>query len=1323
MNAARKPMNLSEFDPFRGPVLESRIPVTESQREIWLAAQMQAEANLAFNEGTTVTYEGDLDVEALRSSLEELTERHEVLRAWVSPDGKWLGIPEPKALQLTCTDISDSPAALAAFERDVMSVPFELETGPLVRFQLLRVHARKHYLLITAHHIIIDGWSLSVLLRELAALYTSRVLGRPASLPDAPHYGDYVDAEARFLASAEGAVHTQYWLDQLKDSPLPVELPRDKVPPVQRTYAASGLNRKIAADLVGRVKAMGVGHGASLVATTLASFSALLHRLTGNTDLVIGLFAAGQSFHEKRGLVGHCVNMLPLRIKPESEQSFATLLRQTSGVVLDAFDHQGTTFGSLLPKLQFQRDERRPPLVSIIFNVDIRDDDITHHGVDARYHTMIRQAETFEWFINLVDDGKELLIECTYNEDLFSESMVDALLDNFESLLRAACENPSQSLAQLGVISPATFEHLIRDFNATEQTFPAGCIHEVIGERAAQWADRVAVKAGNRKATYANLEQRANAVASTLVQRGIGLGDKVAVCLQREIDLPAALLGILKTGAAYLPLDLQFPPERLTYMLEDSGAALVLGEKAIADQLPSSNLPVLLLEDVSNDAPLVQRHVPTDAAAYIIYTSGSTGKPKGVVVTHGNVVNFLNSMAREPGLTSADTLLAVTTISFDIAGLELYLPLYVGGCVAIVDRETAGDGDRLMAALRLHQATVMQATPATWRLLIAAGWKGSPKFRGFCGGEPLPVDLAGPLLTRVGELWNLYGPTETTIWSTTFRVVDTQQPILIGKPIDNTQCYVLDPQLRPQPLGVSGELWIAGTGVARGYHARPELDAERFVADPFATAAGARMYRTGDLARWLPDGQLECLGRIDFQVKLRGYRIELGEIEAQLALQPSVAEAVCVVRERVPGDAHLIAYLIAQPGAVIAASDLRAALRDRLPAYMIPQHMVTLEALPRLPNGKLNRKALPNPFADGTITAATVVKFPPRGRAEEAVAAMWREVLGTHEINRDDRFLELGGHSLLAVRVAGRLQQEFGVRPPLRTVMMETLASLAAHVSGETAEPDAIDSVHQPASGRPQVDAFYFGSEKRPLFGLLTPAAAPAKSTAVLICQTWGMEYMRSYSAAKMLGERLARQGFTSMRFDYACTGDSAGYSNEARIGEWLENIHSAANELRTRSGCTQLCIIGLRLGALLAASAVNAGLPADHIVLWDAPSNGLDWFQDLQRLNKESHAKWNSIRSPGAKLQPPCSTELLGMPFSREFQQDLTVLPAAQISKSNAEVLIALSKDSPLVEVPGKTLRLPDPGFWSRVSWLTTPWNPAASINVIIEELRTRLK
>lgn len=1319
MNAARRPIEAAEFDPLRGPAIESRIRVTESQREIWLAAQMQPEANLAFNEGTTVTYEGELNVEALRGALQDLTERHEVLRAWVSPDGKWLGISEPRPLELAIRTIEDRPEVLTRIEREVMSVPFELERGPLIRFELLRVSPSKHYLLITAHHIIIDGWSLSVLLRELAILYSSRVVGKDAALPEAPHYGDYVDLEARFLASAEGAVHTQYWLDQLKDSPLPVELPRDKVPPVQRTYAASGLNRKIAADLVSRIKAVGVEHGASLVATTLASFSALLHRLTGNTDVVIGLFAAGQSFHEQRGLVGHCVNMLPLRIKPEGEQSFSTLLKQTGKVVLDAFDHQGTTFGSLLPKLQFQRDERRPPLVSIIFNVDIRDDDMTHHGLQARYHTMIRQAETFEWFINLVDDGKELLIECTYIKDLFSESMVDALLDNFESLLRSATDDPSQALGRLNLISDKTFDRLIREFNATDTQFPAACIHEVIRERAMQWSDRVAVKAGSRQMTFAQLDARANAIAACLISRGVQLGDKVAVCLQRDLDLPAALLGILKSGAAYLPLDLQFPPDRLAYMLEDSGAALVLGEKEIADQLPQSNLPVLLLEDVPASAEPVQRTFGTDTAAYIIYTSGSTGKPKGVVLTHGNVVNFLNSMAREPGLTAADTLLAVTTISFDIAGLELYLPLYVGGCVAIVDRETASDGDKLMAALSQHQATVMQATPATWRLLIAAGWKGSSQFRAFCGGEPLPVDLAGPLLARVGQLWNLYGPTETTIWSTAFRVVDLEQPILIGKPIDNTQCYVLDPQLRPQPLGVSGELWIAGTGVARGYHERPELNAERFVADPFAKQAGARMYRTGDLARWLPDGQLECLGRIDFQVKLRGYRIELGEIEAQLALQPSVAEAVCVVRERVPGDAHLIAYLIAQPGATVVAADLKAALRDRLPAYMIPQHMVTLESLPRLPNGKLNRKALPNPFADGTITAATVVKFPPRGRAEETVAAMWREVLGTHEINRDDRFLELGGHSLLAVRVAGRLHQEFGVRPPLRTVMMETLASLAAHVSGEVAEEDPQTSAQTAAATRP-IEAFHFGSEQRPLFGVLTPAAGEAKSTAVLICQTWGMEYMRSYSAAKMLGDRLARQGFASMRFDYACTGDSAGYSNEARTGEWLDNVRAAARELRERTGATQIGLVGLRLGALLAAEAVNSGLDASWVVLWDAPPSGATWLQELQRLNGESHAKWNSIRSSGAKLQPPCPNELLGMPFSNEFRQDLESLPAPRIADGRTRVIYAFSKDSPDFAGVIAPLRLPDPGFWSRVSWLTTPWNPAASINAIVEQLRS---
>ena len=1084
-----KPLAPATHNPFAGPTLSARLPLTEAQREVWLAAQIDPGANLAYNEAGTLTFIGALDVPALLASLQTLVDRHEVLRAGFSPNGQWLTVRESMQLEVPVIDISADPVGLLAqYEHAAANQPFELVDSPLLRYQLLRAGPELHHLLRVAHHAIVDGWSCWVLSNELGQLYSAAVEGRDAALPPATRYGDYAQIEQDFVASAEGRSHLDYWLKTLDTPPNQLSLPHDLPRPSERTYEAGRVDVPIDPALVGRLRKLGAAHGASLVATTLAAFSTLLHRLSGAEDLIVGLAAAGQSFHNQSHLVGHAVNLLPLRLKPRGDMPFTALMAATRATVLDAFDHQGASFGTIVPELKFERDPARPPLVPIMFNIDVRSGDVVFSGLQTSYRTLERPAEIFELFVNMVDDGKSLLLECAYNRNLFTADAIRARMAEYGQLLAAVCDAPETRLADLPLLTPDE-QQQIDALNATAQPLPTAMLSALIAVQVARTPAAIAVRFGEATQSYAELEAHSNGIAAALAAAGAGAGCFVGVCLERSIDLPAALLAVLKTGAAYLPLDPEFPPERLAYYLEDAAAALVLCDAGSATKLVGNKATLLQLEELTGDTGFASVTPEPDAPAYIIYTSGSTGQPKGVVVPHKALANFLLGMQQQPGMNATDVLAAVTTLSFDIAGLELWLPLVSGASVAILDRDTAMDGEQLKSALVRHGITIMQATPATWRLLLTAGWAGDPaSFTACSGGEPLPRELAEQLLPRVKALWNLYGPTETTVWSTAHRITDASQPILIGQPIANTQCHVLDAALTAVPPGVTGTLWIGGAGLATGYHARPELTAERFVEH----SAFGRLYNTGDLARLTPQG-LECLGRIDFQVKLRGYRIELGEIEYALSRHAAVAESAVLVRERGPGDARLVAYVALKPGTESNASELRNAVRGFLPAYMLPQEFMMLPALPRLPNGKLDRKALPDPFS---AIAKRPAREPPLGAIEEMLAGLWAEVLGLRDlasISREDRFFDLGGHSLLAVRLAGRLAEKTGQRPGLRKLMMDPLLVIAAALAPAGAvPPPAITKPIEAATAPVEQGARHL---PRPSSVLLSDIAIPARQS------------------------------------------------------------------------------------------------------------------------------------------------------------------------------------------------------------------------------------
>ncbi len=1053
-----------DYDPFAEVALARVVPTTEPQREIWLAAKLEPEASLAYNESVSLRLSGELDVAALKAALQQLTDRHEALRASLSADGEELHIAATLELPCPVRDLT----SLGETERDseiattlhrVVVTPFDLEHGPLVRAELLRLAAQEHLLVFTAHHIVCDGWSFGVIVRDLAALYAQRI-GRGGDLASPDPFTDFALGEAARADTDAGHEAEQYWLQRFSGAVPSLDLPVDHPRPRRRSFTSKREDRTLDAALIAEIKRMGARRGASFYATLLAAFGVLLQRLSGQDDVVIGIPCAGQAAGGHDGLVGHCVNVLPLRATIDPQATFGSVLEQVRGDLLDAFEHQQYTLGSLLARLALPRDPSRLPLVSVLFNLDqvLDEKTVSFPGLRFDFAANPRAFENFELFVNAVQTDGGLRLECQYNSDLYGGDTIRDWLGAYETLLRNAAAEPETTTQALGLLSPSA-QRKLESLQPSPTPYPVQQLaHEYFEAQVDQSPSRPAVRHGATQLSYADLEARANRLAHCLRTRGVGRGALVGLMIARSTDMLAAVLAVLKSGAGYVPLDPCFPADRLAFMAEDAAlAALIVDDAAPAAFAFPSTRVLSLTRDADEIAAAAATRLPRDEAAatpdsvaYLIFTSGSTGRPKGVRVPHRATSNFLTSMQRVPGICADDRLVAVTTLSFDIAFMEMLLPLSAGAEVVIADHDDVRDGAALRKLVEASQATMMQATPAGWRILVESGWAGHAGFRAVSGGEPLPVDLAEALLQRCGEVWNGYGPTETTVYSTYWRVAEPRAGIFIGRPIANTTVYILDELRAPCPLGVPGEIYIGGAGVTLGYLNRPELDAERFLPDIFAGQPDARMYRTGDRGRWLANGMLEHLGRLDFQVKVRGYRIELGEIEAVLADVPEVARAVVIAREDRPGDVRLVAYVVAREGATLDEEVLRTQLKQRLPEYMLPQHLMQLAAIPLLPNGKIDRKVLPAPLVQSM--AANTVRLAPRNDDERRVAAAMEAVLALPELDVRDDFFALGGHSLLAAQLTARLNREFGITLSFRTLFdAPTIAELAAAIGKQVA--------------------------------------------------------------------------------------------------------------------------------------------------------------------------------------------------------------------------------------------------------------------------------
>jgi amino acid adenylation domain-containing protein len=1034
------------FNPFAGGELLRVAPTTPPQQEILAAAKMSDEANTAFNEAIALHIDGPLDRDLLERCFNTLIERHEILRTTFSPAGDEMCLHEPGNVSFEYEDLRNHEEQqkqhiVQNLLKNIAISPMNLEEGPLFFVWLKEMEESVYELIIATHHLVCDGWSFGILLEELVKLYNS---GADTTLLAAPSsFYDYAEEQS---ATSVKNIDTDFWLDSLKKLPPTLDLPLDNNRPATRSFTAARLDYKLSKEIVHRLPKAASALKSSIVNYVLAAYFSLLYRLTGNEDIVVGLPLAGQVAFNQLNLFGHLVQLIPIRLQFNEKTTFAELVGMVKNEVIKASEHPNFTFGELLKN--FTVDRSRVPIISTIFNIDQPSPPLQLGNASATVRSIPRAAESFEIFLNILPSSDELLIEATYSQSLFSGDTISAWLTALEEILRNGLQNHHITLDALQLASnpPAIIENL----NQTERESIYNDVVSALRAQVQKNPTAVAVISNNTPLTYAELDRSSSQLAQHLYNNGIGEGSIVGICCQRSDNLLRSTLAVLKLGAAYLPLDPEFPEERLVYMLEDSRAVAVIEDDQAPEGVKNAEAfhinPENLhgTDSLSIDLPDL---IPnSNRLAYTIYTSGSTGKPKGVDIPNSAMINFLESMAETPGLTSKDRLLAVTTLSFDISVLELFLPLLVGGTVIIADSEDCRNGEKLASLIEQHQITVIQATPSTWRMLLASRWEKSPSmtqapFKALCGGEPLPQSLISELLPNVSELWNMYGPTETTVWSTCKKIDSSDPFIAIGRPIANTQIYILDSNLHPSPLSVPGELCIGGKGVALGYRNRPELTADRFVEHPDF----GRIYRTGDLAKVHPSGEIQHLGRMDDQVKLRGYRIELGEIETALASCDGIKQAAVYLWSLSDEDIRIVACCVPKEGSPFEAIKIRKQLRSTLPNYMVPQYFLNIDALPLTPNGKIDRRSLPRPeIGEQSILSKRKLT----NDTEKRIAGIWSDLLKiSGAIGRDDNFFEIGGHSLLALEAVRRIEIATGVRLEIRQIITEGLSALAERIT------------------------------------------------------------------------------------------------------------------------------------------------------------------------------------------------------------------------------------------------------------------------------------
>lgn len=1027
------------------------MPLSFTQERLWYLSQVESNPAV-FNLPLCLEIIGALDVPLMQRCLDDLAQRHEVMRTTVVVrDGiGYQRISSLGGLRLNVLDLRDfdptiaRAEALKALDR-AASEPFDLTARPAFRATLVRYSEEGFFFLLVIHHMFVDGYSQNILLDELIRSYEAAESGAPSPLkPVDLQFADYAAWQRQWLNGSALDEQLLFWRERLEGAPHVLELPTDFPRPPVRGSKGSKEPFRVPRSASQRLLTIANEEGATPFMAMLALVNILLHRYSGQDDILIGAPVANRARRESENVVGYVANTLVLRTDCSSSPSFRELLQRVREMCVGAFRHQDMPFQKIVEALRPARDLSRTPIYQVFLTYDEVFVQPTRMGRLKLERVIVGSTvarQDISIFLRRVGDDIHGSLE--YSVDLFKRETILRLLESLSIIAESASLQPDVPIGQLDVMT-AEDQQLLAALNRTELPLPPVLVQDLVEAQAIRTPHAVAVRDDSGTLTYTEVMRQAEKLAWRLRQRGVQPNNLVGVCVERSARMVVALLGILKAGAAYVPLDPDFPANRLAFMMEDAQLDVIVCETSTAQRVSAPTRVLVSLDDTTDTTPSsrIDSSSTPDSRAYVIYTSGSTGRPKGVELLHRNVVNCLTAFARRPGISGDAVLVAVTTLSFDIAVLELFLPLIVGGTVVVASRDVATDGVRLAQLVKDSRATMMQGTPATWRLLLDAGWTGHAGLRALCGGEALPQDLAAALIPKVGELWNMYGPTETTVWSSCTRVSDPSRPISIGTPIANTMIRIVDKRGAQVPVGVPGELLIGGSGVAKGYLGRPELTAERFVSDPTGLSAPDAFYKTGDIVRLTDVGELYHLGRSDDQVKVRGFRIELGEIEAALRDMPAIQDAVVTVHGRNRSDARLVAYVIYHPAQHPTVSEVRRFVRDRLPQYMVPSAVIELESIPRTPNGKVDRSGLPDPLS-GTRERR---HEPPHTPMEDLIAETWRNLLSVDRVGRHDNFFELGGHSLLSMRAAASIERQTGVRIDPRVFFFQTVEQIAVAI-------------------------------------------------------------------------------------------------------------------------------------------------------------------------------------------------------------------------------------------------------------------------------------
>lgn len=1042
------------------------------QERLLLLARM-GDLKGAYNLGMALRMEGALYVPALERAMARVVERHEVLRTrYPTRDGvPGVAVEAPGEVSFARVRVErgasdDGWSEARALAVKLVESPYDLENGPLWRGSLFELDEGITLFVMGMHHLVGDGWSWGILLEELVAEYREE-LGTPANPRPALdlQFLDFAAWHRDHGTEAEKDRHIEYWVERLKDTPT-LLLPTRGKRPQEGTYRGEVMEFRIPETLLGRMEEKCSAEGATLFMGLLSAYMLLLSRYSGQNDFAVGIPTAGRIHEGTERLIGFFTNTLALRAPLAEARTVDELLRRVKEEVIAGLDHQEAPFDQVVEAVGLPRDRSRSPVFQVMFNLpNTPMPELDFPELRTDIEILERRSAMFDQTLWVYPEGGGIRCEFEYNTDLFDPDFIRSMSEHYIRAVEAVAGSGDQPWQEVGLLGDEEQEALVKGRAGLDAPELAeGNFLEWVQEQVIGHPEDAAVRdEQGRRLTYSELWARSGHIAAALRKRGLERESLVGVLLERTADLVPVILGVLRSGAAYLPIDPEYPEDRIRYVLEDGGCALL-----IADETPETEnglervAPEALAregatgaEEPGMDGTAESGNAHSDITpggsppsaddlAYVIYTSGSTGNPKGVEITHGALRNFLGAMREDPELVREDVLVAVTTLSFDISALELYLPLCVGAQVVVADAETVRSGYDLADRLEEFGATVMQGTPATWRMLLDAGWEGSLQ-KVLCGGEAFPAELARELVELGGRIWNLYGPTETTVWSMV-DPVESGDDIRVGRAIANTRIYVLNPEGAMVPDGATGEIWIAGAGVARGYRNRPELTDERFRPDPFVE--GGRMYRTGDLGRWGSDARLEHLGRVDYQVKVQGFRIELGEIEATLEALDEVRQAVVMARGEA-ADRRLVAYVVFEETKHLSATEMRRKIGASLPLYMIPGLLMPLESLPLTDNGKVDRKALPDPLEG----AARVTTFdPPRNFHEEVIAGVFARLLNVERVGRDTNFFEAGGHSLLTLRAVAEIEREGGFALAPRDLFFRNVAQLASTVIAESGE-------------------------------------------------------------------------------------------------------------------------------------------------------------------------------------------------------------------------------------------------------------------------------